>query len=95
METAAEGLATRVAFELPQRILWQHLDDFVLVTEEEITRATSLFVEKAHTLAEGAGASALAALVKYSDRFQGLKVALVLTGGNITVAQLRAALSLP
>ena len=36
METSAEGLATRTAFELPQRILWESLDEFVLVSEDEI-----------------------------------------------------------
>jgi threonine dehydratase len=94
METTAEGLATRVAFELPQRVLWQHLDDFVLVSDEEIQRAIALYVEKAHTLAEAAGAASLAALIKYGDRFRGLTVALVLSGGNITTAQLRSALAL-
>jgi threonine dehydratase len=93
METAAEGLATRVAFELPQRILWQHLDDFVLVTEEEILQAVALCIEKAHTLAEGAGAASLAGLLKLRDRFRGMTVALVMTGGNITIDQLRAALA--
>jgi len=93
METIAEGLATRVGFELPQRILWEHLDDFVLVSDEEIQHAIALYVEKAHTLAEAAGAASLAALVKYVDRFRGMTVALVLSGGNITTAQLRAALA--
>src|SRR5215467_305575 len=93
METSAEGLATRVGFELPQRILWEHLDDFVLVSDEEIQHAIALYVEKAHTLAEAAGAASLAALVKYADRFRGMTVALVLSGGNITTAQLRAALA--
>ena len=39
METFAEGLATRVAFELPQRIMWELLDDFVLVSDDEIRAA--------------------------------------------------------
>ena len=93
METAAEGLATRVAFEMTQRILWQHLDDFVLVSENEILQAISLYVEKAHTLAEGAGAASLAAALKLRERLTGNTVALVLTGGNITVEQLRNALA--
>lgn len=93
METAAEGLATRVAFELPQRILWQHLDDFILVSEDEILRAIALFVEKAHTLAEGAGAAPLAAALKVRERLSGQKVALILSGSNITVEQLRTALA--
>ncbi|MBA3633182.1 MAG: threonine/serine dehydratase [Acidobacteria bacterium] len=93
METAAEGLATRVAFELTQQILWQHLADFVLVGEEEIRQAITLYVEKAHTLAEGAGAASLAAALKLRKRLAGQTVALVLSGGNITVEQLRAALA--
>jgi len=91
METAAEGLATRVAFELPQRILWEYLDDFLLVTEDEILRALVLYIEKAHTLAEGAGAASLAAALKMRERLAGQTVALVLSGSNITVEQLRRA----
>ncbi len=92
METAAEGLATRIACELTQRILWQHLDDFVLVSEEEMLEATALYVDKAHTLAEAAGAASLAAALKLGDRLAGQTVALVLSGGNITVEQLRKVL---
>jgi threonine dehydratase len=93
METAAEGLATRVAFELTQKILWQYLDDFILVSEDEIQKAVTLYIEKAHTLAEAAGAASLAAAIKLQKRLEGETVALVLTGGNITVEQLRTALA--
>ncbi len=93
METAAEGLATRVGFELTQRILWECLDDFVLVGEDEILRAIGFYVEKAHTLAEAAGAASLAAALKLRERLAGQTVALVLSGGNITIEQLRTALS--
>ena len=93
METAAEGLATRTAFELTQRILWQHLDDFVLVSENEMLEAIALYVEKAHTLSEAAGAASLAAAIKIRERLVDQSVALVLSGGNITVEQLRAALA--
>ncbi|MEA2273913.1 MAG: hypothetical protein QOI98_2621, partial [Solirubrobacteraceae bacterium] len=89
MGTAAEGLATRVAFELPQRILWEHLDDFVLVSEEEIRRATVLMIEHTRNLVEGAGAAALAAALKLGDRLADRRVALVCSGGNVTVEQLR------
>ncbi|MBA2704256.1 MAG: threonine/serine dehydratase [Blastocatellia bacterium] len=94
METTAEGLATRVAFELTQTILWQHLDDFVLLSENEMLGAIALYVEKAHTLAEAAGAASLAAALKLQDRLAGQTVALVLSGGNITIEQLRSALAL-
>lgn len=93
METAAEGLATRTAFELTQRILWQHLDDFVLVSENEMLGAIALYVEKAHTLSEAAGAASLAAALKLRESLAGQTVALVLSGGNITIEQLRTAVA--
>jgi threonine dehydratase len=92
METEAEGLATRAAFGLPQRMMWEMLDDFVLVSEEEIRRGVALYVEHARTLAEGAGAASLAGALKLRERLAGRAVALVLSGGNITVEQLRRAL---
>jgi len=93
METEAEGLATRTAFELPQRMLWEWLDDFVLVSEEEIREAVAHYVECAHALAEGAGAASLAAALKLGPSLKGRTVALVLSGGNATAAQLRRALA--
>ena len=86
--TFAEGLATRVPFELPQRILWEHLDDFVLVTEDEIRSANRLMIEHTRNLVEPAGAAPLAAALKLRDRLGGKRVALVLSGGNISPAQL-------
>src|SRR5713226_5343629 len=65
--TFAEGLATGVAFELPQSILRDFLHDFILVSEEEIMRAMVWMVEHAHTLAEGAGAAPLAAAYRMRD----------------------------
>ena len=88
--THAEGLATRVPFELPQQILWEHLDDFVLVSEEEIRDATRLMIEHTRNLVEPAGAAPLAAAVKLADRFRGRRIALVASGGNISPAQLAA-----
>jgi len=92
MGTSAEGLATRTAFELPQRILWELLDDFVLVTETEIAQATRLMIEGTRNLVEPAGASPLAAALRLRERLAGRRVALVCSGGNITVDQLRAVL---
>ena len=90
METAAEGLATRTAFELPQRILWEHLDDFVLVSEDEIRDATRLMIEHTRNLVAPAGAAPLAAALKLRDRLNGKRVALVASGGNLSPAQLAA-----
>ena len=92
METEAEGLATRVAFELTQRMLWEMLDDFLLVTEEEMRQAMRLYVESARTLAESAGAATLAGALKTRSEHAGRTVALVLSGGNATAEQLRRAL---
>jgi threonine dehydratase len=89
MRTAAEGLATRVGFELPQRILHEHLEDFVLVSEDEIRAATVHMIERTRNLIEAAGASPLAAALKHRDRIAGKKIGLVASGGNVTLDQLR------
>ncbi len=89
METFAEGLATRVAFELPQRILWEMLDDFVLVRDDEIRAAMVAMLEGTRNLVEAAGAAPLAAAVKLRSRLAGRRVALISSGGNVSVDQLR------
>jgi len=88
-KTFADGLATRSAFELPLEIMRRNLDGFVLVSEEEMRGAIRLYVEKAHTIAEGAGAASLAAAVKMRDELRGKKVGVVLSGGNLTAAMLK------
>jgi threonine dehydratase len=85
--TEAEGLATRVGFELPQRILREHLDDFVLVSEDELRAATLHMLERTRNLIEPAGAAALAAALELD--VAGKKVGLIASGGNMTVDQLR------
>jgi len=92
MGTFAEGLATRVGFELPQRILWDHLDDFVLVGEDDLRRAIVQMIDATRQLVEAAGAAALAGALKLRERLHGKRVALICSGGNITLAQLRAVL---
>ena len=91
--TRAEGLATAAPFELPQRILQRLLDDFVLVTDDEIDAATFVMIEKTRTLVEAAGASALAAAMKLKGGLAGRKVALICSGGNISPEQLRILMS--
>ena len=88
METFAEGLATRVGFELPQRIMRELLETFVLVGEDEIRRAVLQMIEGTRNLVEPAGAAPLAAALRLRDRLAGRRVALVCTGGNITLFQL-------
>ena len=92
METFAEGLATRTAFALPQHILWDHLDDFVLVSEQEIRRAILLYLQYTHSLAEGAGAAPLAAALELKEQLRGRNVVLVLSGGNVSLETLREVL---
>jgi len=92
MNTAAEGIATRSGYELAQQIMADMLDDFLLVSEDEIHQAIGTLVDKAHTLAEGAGATALAGAIRYPEKVKGKKVAITISGGNITVDQLRESL---
>jgi len=94
-KTFADGLATRSAFELPLEIMRENLDGFVLVSEEEMRAAIRLYVEKAHTIAEGAGAASLAAAIKMRDELSGKRVGVVLSGGNLTVDMLRDILRIP
>ena len=92
--TFAEGLATGTAFELPQTILRERLHGFILVSEEEIMQAMVYMIERAHTLAEAAGASSLAAAYRLRDELHGKKVALVCSGGNTSLVHLKRALTL-
>ncbi|MHB8667425.1 MAG: threonine dehydratase [Burkholderiales bacterium] len=89
MTTVAEGLATRVPFENTQRIMRKYLDDFVLVEDAAIEAAIVLLLEHTHNLAEGAGAAALAAAIKLRRQLAGKNVVLVMSGGNLSVDQLR------
>jgi threonine dehydratase len=92
--TFAEGLATGTAFSLPQAILRRDLKEFVLVSDEEILQAMRWLIERAHTLAEGAGASPLAAAYRLRDGLQDKKVGIVCSGGNTSIEHLRRALAL-
>lgn len=90
--TFAEGLATGTAFELPQKILWERLDDFIQVSDEQIQQAMVWMIERAHTLAEAAGAAALAAVYHLRHELRGKKVGVVCSGGNTSLEHLRRAL---
>jgi threonine dehydratase len=91
--TRAEGLSTARPFHLPQRIMRRLLDDFVLVSDDEIDVATGTMIEKTRTLVEAAGAAALAAAVKLRGQLHGRTIALICSGGNISPAQLKALLA--
>jgi len=92
--TFAEGLATRVAFELPLRIMWDLVDDMRLVSEEALRTAIVHLIKTAHLLAEGAGAAAFAAAEQMREELAGRKVGLIVSGGNITLDTLRWALAM-
>lgn len=93
METTAEGLATEIGYELTQQMLRDYLSDFILVSEEEMTRAIFLIMELIRNMAEEAGASPLAAALKIKERLKGKRVALVLSGGNISMPRLKQILA--
>jgi threonine dehydratase len=87
-ETYAEGLDTRAPFELPQRIMREHLHDFVLVGEDEIRGAQRAMIESTRNLIESAGAAPLAAALRLKDELRGRRVALIASGGNVSREQL-------
>ncbi len=89
----AEGLATGSGLNLPQAIMREHLDDFVLVEDDEIEQAMVWMIERAHTLVEGAGAAALAAAYQMRAALHGLNVGVVCSGGNTSLENLRRALA--
>ncbi len=88
--TRVDGLATGRGYELPQRVLRGRLTDFRLVTDDQIAAAQRLLATAAHTLAEGAGAAAVAAVLADPAWFAGRRVAVVCTGGNADRAELAA-----
>jgi threonine dehydratase len=94
MRTSAEGLATGVGFELPQSIIRERLDEFVLVSDRQMLEAVLLYLELVRSLVEPAGAASLAAALQIKERLAGQTVVLVASGGNISMAQLKEVLAL-
>jgi threonine dehydratase len=86
--TIADGIAVRRAGERTLPLVQRYVDDIVTVEEEEIANAILLLLEREKTLAEGAGAAALAALVNRKLPLVGKKVAVLVCGGNIDVTLL-------
>lgn len=81
--TIAEGIAVRDIGRLTTEVVKARVDDLLLVSESSIERAINAYLTLQRTIAEGAGAAGLAALLSESDRFAGKRVGLVLCGGNI------------
>ncbi len=92
--TFAEGVATRVTFDLTFGILKRSLDDFILLTEEELAEGVRMALRCTHNLAEGAGAASIAAAYKLRDQLRGLKVVCIMSGGNLDRAKLKWVLGL-
>ena len=91
--TFAEGMATRVTFDLTFGILQQGLDDIVTLTEDELAEGVRLALRATHNLAEGAGAASLMAALKLRDQLTGKKVVCVMSGGNIDQQTLKRVLA--
>jgi threonine dehydratase len=86
--TIADGIAVRRAGDRTLPLVQKYVDDIVTVDEEEIANAVLLLLEREKTLAEGAGAAALAALVNRKVQLEGKKIAALVCGGNIDVTLL-------
>ncbi|HEX6978334.1 MAG TPA: threonine ammonia-lyase [Alphaproteobacteria bacterium] len=81
--TLAEGIAVKQPGELTGRIIGSCVDDILLVTEPMLERAVNLLATEAKIVAEGAGAASLAAVLSEPARFQGRRIGLIVSGGNI------------
>jgi threonine dehydratase len=86
--TVADGIAVRRAGDRTLPLVRKYVDEIVTVDEEEIANAILLLLEREKTLAEGAGAAGLAALVNHKVASTGKRVAVVIGGGNIDVTLL-------
>ena len=86
--TIADGIAVRRAGERTLPLVQKYVDDIVTVEEEEIANAILLLLEREKTLAEGAGAAAIAAVLNRKLPLQGKRVAVLVCGGNIDVTLL-------
>ena len=91
-DTIAEGIAVRDVSELTLELCRRHLDEVLLVEEETIERAIVALIEIEKTVAEGAGAAGLAALLAHGPLFAGKRVAIPICGGNIDSRVLSAVL---
>jgi threonine dehydratase len=91
--TIAEGIAVKEVGDLTYAIARPLIEDVLLIEEPFFERAIALYANIEKTVAEGAGAASLAALLQYPERFRGKKVGLILTGGNIDTRLLTSVLT--
>lgn len=81
--TLAEGIAVKIVGRSTLPVVQELVADIVLASESDLERAVNLYLTRQKTIAEGAGAAGLAAMLAEPDRFRGRKVGLILCGGNI------------
>lgn len=93
-KTFAGGFATGSAFELPFNIYKEKLDDFVLLSEDEIKKGIAYSLKHTHNLSEGAGSASLMAAIKIKEKLKGKKVALQMSGCNIDETILKETIGL-
>ena len=86
--TVADGIAVRKVGEKTLPMCEKYVDEILTVDDEEIAMAVLWLLEKEKTLAEGAGAVGMAAMLNHKTRLRGKKVAVVLSGGNMDVTTL-------
>ena len=86
--TIADGIAVRRAGDRTLPLVKKYVDQIVTVDEEEIANAILLLLEREKTMAEGAGAAAIAAMVNHKVELSGKKIAVLVCGGNIDVTLL-------
>jgi threonine dehydratase len=90
--TIAEGIAIKGVGDIPFAIADPLVDEVLVVDEKDFEEAVAFYATVEKTVAEGAGAGGLAALLRYPEKFKGKKVALVLAGGNIDPRMLASVL---
>ena len=91
-DTIADGLATRTPFSLPLSIIKKGIHDIVLLSEAELEEGIRLALRWTHNLAEGAGASPIAAAHKLADTLAGKRVVMVMSGANLDTETLKKVL---
>ena len=92
-DTIADGLATRVPFSLPLSIINKGIHDIVLLSEAELEEGIRLALRWTHNLAEGAGASPIAAAHKFTNTLAGKRVVMVMSGANLDTKTLKKVLT--
>ena len=91
-DTVADGIAVKSPGILTMELIRSHVDDIVLVAEDDIEQAIFVLAEIEKTVVEGAGAAGVAAAMSYKERFEGQNVGTILCGGNIDMMTLSSVL---